>query len=397
MTKNIFTQDILDYLTGSLGSQALELAQTLDIGKPSEIAKLRKICTLEQSRAVLELTELRRRAAAKFSRAEKMFFDRTGYEQASGEIIADYKADRIRLFRTEEPLFDLCCGIGGDTIALSGMGNVTAIDASDVRVRMTDLNLQAYQRREQCELKCADLNTVQFDGGIYHFDPDRRAGAEKRTVKIEELQPGREFIERLLRQVPDGVTKLSPGTEFDNLPWEGEVELISHKGQCRQLLVWTGKLAAVKLRATSLPSACALTDEMPVAFNVSDIQNYLYDPDPAVSRLRLLGQLAAEMNLNFLAPGQIVLTANEFVAHPMARAYKVDQIMPFHEDKVKKFFKESDFGPVTVKPRGVDVNVDKLSKLYSGKKGPEKHLFLLRLEKRVLAVMTTLEPLPEPL
>jgi hypothetical protein len=35
--------------------------------------------------------------------------------------------------------------------------------------------------------------------------------------------------------------------------------------------------------------------------------------------------------------------------------------------------------------------VDKLSKTLSGKTGPEKHLFLLRLDKRVLAVVTTLE------
>ncbi len=391
MTKPIFTPDILDYLTSSAGAEALELAKALDPYKPGDVARLRKRCTLEQSRAVLELTELRRRARAKFSRADLMFFDRIGYEQASGEVVADYKAQKIRLFRTDERILDLCCGIGGDTISLAGVAGVTAIDASDVRVRMTDLNLRAYQRRDQCELVCEDLNVSRLEGGIYHFDPDRRAGSEKRTVKLEELQPGKEFIERLLREVPDGVTKLSPGMEFDNLPWEGEVELVSHKGQCRQLLVWTGKLAVVKLRATSLPSSASLTDEMPVAFNVSDIQQYLYDPDPAVSRLRLLGQLAAEMNLNFLSPGQIVLTADELVIHPLARAYRVEEVMPYHEDKVKKYFKEGEFGPVTIKPRGVDVNVDKLSKLYSGKSGPEKHVFLLRLDKRVLAVVTTLE------
>jgi hypothetical protein len=67
--------------------------------------------------------------------------------------------------------------------------------------------------------------------------------------------------------------------------------------------------------------------------------------------------------------------------------------MPYHEDKVKKYFQQrsSDFGPVTVKPRGVDVNVDRLSRLYSGKSGPEKTLFLLRLDKRVLAVLAAAE------
>ncbi|MFA5863814.1 MAG: methyltransferase domain-containing protein [Phycisphaerae bacterium] len=387
MSKQTFTEEILNFLTSPRGTAALELAGGLDPAKPSDVAKLRKHCTLDQSRAVLELVELRHRARAKFSRADLMFFDRKGYEQASGEIIADYKAGRVKLFHAGEDILDLCCGIGGDTLALAAVGKVTGIDLSPERIHIADLNLQVYQRRQNVTLLCADLNTVKFTGGIFHFDPDRRKNDHIRTVKIEELSPGKEFIDRLLKEVPNGAIKLSPATEYSELPWEGEIELISYKGQCRQLLLWTGKFADVKLKATSLPSACAITDEMPVAFNIGEIGAYLYDPDPAVSRLRLLGQLAAELGLKFLAPGQIVLTSDRFIAHPLARAFRVEEIMPYHEDKVRRYFRESQIGPVTVKPRGVAVNVDKVSKLYSGKTGPEKVLFLLRLDKKILAVM----------
>ncbi len=393
MVKDIFTLDILKYLVSEDGQAALELARGLDAGKPSDVARLRRVCSLEQSRAVLELVELRERAAGKFSRAGEMFFDRVGYEQASGEVVAEYKAERVKLFGADERILDLCCGIGGDTIALAGAGQVAGIDQSAVRVRMADLNLRAYGRRENAQLVCGDLNDMKLEGGFFHLDPDQRAGRTRRTFSIEDLQPSREFIDRLIREVPDGVIKLSPGTEYSQLPWEGEIELVSHKGQCRQLLVWTGKPAGVKLRATTLPSGCAITDEMPVAFNVSGIQGYLYDPDPTITRLRLLGQLAAEMALNFLSPGQIVLTSDTPVLHPMARAFRVEEVMPYHEDKVKKYFQQrgDEFGPVTVKPRGVQVKVDQLSKLYSGKSGPEKTLFLLRLDKRIMAVITTAE------
>jgi hypothetical protein len=242
-------------------------------------------------------------------------------------------------------------------------------------------------------LECGDLNEIKLEGGFFHLDPDQRAGQKRRTFLIEDLQPSKEFIDRLLREIPDGVIKLSPGTEYSLLPWEGEIELVSHKGQCRQLLVWMGKPAGVKLRATTLPSGSTITDQMPVAFNVSDIHGYLYDPDPTITRLRLLGQLAAELELNFLSPGQMVLTSEKLVSHPMARAFRVEEIMPFHEDKVKKYFQQraNEMGPVTVKPRGVQVAVDQLSKLYSGRSGPEKAIFLLRLDKRVLAVITTAE------
>jgi len=95
------------------------------------------------------------------------------------------------------------------------------------------------------------------------------------------------------------------------------------------------------------------------------------------------------MNLDFLAPGQVVLTSDQHVSHPLAHAYRVEQVLPFHEDKVRKVLRENQVGPVTIKPRGVEVNVDQLSKRLSGKSGVEKFLFLLRLDKKILAVITS--------
>jgi SAM-dependent methyltransferase len=391
MSNQLFTRDILDFLITDAAREAMAAAGELDPYKPSEALKLRKRCTAEQARAVFELIELRRRGKAKFERAGEMFFDRVGYEQSSGEVLAEYKAQRIRKNYQGGRILDLCCGIGGDATALAAVGPVTAIDLDPVRLRMAELNLGVFGLADRCEFQCADLNEIELAGELFHLDPDQRAGEKRRSFDIDDLSPSPAFIDSLLERIPDGVIKLSPGADYTALPWPGEIELVSHKGQCRQLIVWTGKFASAKLRATTLPEACSIDSEMPERLEVSEIGDYLYDPDPTVSRLRLLGQLAAVMKLDFLSPGQIVLTSNERVSHPLARAYRVEEIMPYHEGKVRKFFKEKAFGPVTVKPRGAEVKVDKLSKLLSGKKGPEKHLFLLRLDKRILAVVTTLE------
>ena len=52
--QNIFTNEILDYLISEKGTLALKLAGELDFSKVSDVAKLRKICTAEQARAVIE-------------------------------------------------------------------------------------------------------------------------------------------------------------------------------------------------------------------------------------------------------------------------------------------------------------------------------------------------------
>jgi SAM-dependent methyltransferase len=391
MNKEIFTCEILDFLTSPAGAELLAFARDMDTYNPSDAMKLRKRCTPEQARAVLELTELRKRAGSKFPQAQSMFFDRVGYEQSSGQVLADYKAHRIASSYAGGKILDLCCGIGGDTIALANLGPVLAVDFSPARVKMAQLNLKLHNLADRCEFQCGDLTQMDLQGELFHIDPDRRAVKQARTVSIDEISPPKEYIDRLLSKIPHGVIKLSPATDFSNLPWPGEVELVSHKGQCRQLIVWTGRYAKAKLRATTLPSQTTIDDTMPVRLEISEIGKYLYDPDPCVSRLRLLGQLAAVMDLDFIASGQIVSTSNALVSHPLARAYRVEEVMPYHEGKMKKIFRDRQVGPVTVKPRGAEVNVDQLSKLFSGKTGPEKHLFLLRLDKKIQAVITTLE------
>jgi len=390
MSDSVFTLDILDFLISDVGRDAMSLAAQLDPYKPADAEKLRKICTADQARAVFELVELRSRAKVKFSRAQWMFFDRKGYEQSSGEVISDYKAMRIREKYNGGKILDLCCGIGGDAISLAAVGPLTAVDLDPVRLKMAELNLNVYNHADKAECLCADINKIDLAAELFHLDPDQRTGKKRRSFVLEELSPSKEEIDLLLKRMPDGLIKFSPAVDYDTLPWSGEVELISHKGQCRQLILWTGKFATVQRRATTLPEKSSIDSSLPERLEVSDIGEYLYDPDPTVSRLRLLGQLAGLMNLDFLSPGQIVLTSNQLISHPLARAYRVEEIMPFREDKVRKYFKEKAFGPVTVKPRGTDINVDKLSKIFSGKSGPEKHLFLLRLDKRVLAVVTTM-------
>src|SRR5580658_7630192 len=74
--------------------------------------------------------DLRRAAAAKFSRAAQMLFTRAGYEQSSSETIARYRAARLKDAGLQDAsrVADLCCGIGGDLIALAEVSDVLAVD-----------------------------------------------------------------------------------------------------------------------------------------------------------------------------------------------------------------------------------------------------------------------------
>ena len=114
-----------NWLLSDAGQEALNWASDLEGDALHRVTHLRKRFTATQAHLVTEQQDLRARAITKFSAADKMLFTRVGLEQASGEGIAAYKAQR---FGEPGRIADLCCGIGGDAIALGQQGDVLAVD-----------------------------------------------------------------------------------------------------------------------------------------------------------------------------------------------------------------------------------------------------------------------------
>src|SRR5579862_4989077 len=112
-------------LLSPLGREALTRAAALLGDAPgselpgSELAvaaALRRDYPASLAAAAVAQHELRLAAREKFSRAMEMLFTRAGYEQSSSETIARHRAAR---FGGARRVADLCCGIGGDLIALA--------------------------------------------------------------------------------------------------------------------------------------------------------------------------------------------------------------------------------------------------------------------------------------
>lgn len=383
---SLFTTDSLDFLATDAGRTVLELCTTLDRTRVADVAKLRKHCTMEQASAAIELCDLRRRAVVKFPLADRMFFERVALEQASGQIEADYKAQKLAKILGHVPVVDLGCGIGGDAMAIARVATAIAVEQCDVRAKMAEMNLQADESCRSFRVICGDAMRHLGDASAFHLDPDRRSTG-KRSASLTEMQPGIEAIQCILERIPTGMIKLSPATDYSEMPFPGEIEVISHRRECRQMIIWTGQLAKAQLRATVLPSGDSITDVEPCRYEVRDIGTYLYDPDPAVTRLRLLPQLASRLTLDFLCPGQTVLTSDAAVDSPLVASFRVIDVMGFHERKFARYLRDKGFGEVTIKPRGIKADVDRLAKQFSESKGQPVAVFLLRLEKKIVAVV----------
>jgi THUMP domain-containing protein len=212
---------------------------------PNVAGRLRKELSAAKVHLLLEQVELRRRGQKKFSAAERMFFTATGLEQATDQWVAAYKASR---FPHAAPVADLCCGIGGDLMALAARTHVLGVDRDELAALFARANLDLLQESSasslQGEVICRDIAEAPLDGiAAWHIDPDRRPKG-RRTTRVELHEPGVPAIERLLTICPSGAIKLAPAAELPGRWAEAaELEWISRGGECRQLVVWFGSLA----------------------------------------------------------------------------------------------------------------------------------------------------------
>ncbi|MDX6362699.1 MAG: hypothetical protein QOC85_1709, partial [Streptomyces sp.] len=159
---------LLDAARGTEPAQELAVATRLRRDHPAPLVT-----------AVLAQTRLRQRAAAKFGAedAERMFFTPNGVEQSTRTSVATYRAERFCALGVRS-VADLCCGIGGDAIALARAGiRVLAVDRDPLTVAAARANADALGLADLIEVREADVTEVATEEYDAVFvDPGRRGG-----------------------------------------------------------------------------------------------------------------------------------------------------------------------------------------------------------------------------
>lgn len=308
-------------------------------------------------RGAFALCELRRRGMVKFSRAAEMWFDRQGMEQATSERVARHKAGRFR-----EEVLDLCSGIGGDCLALARSCHVTAVDVNPLAGLRTQWNAEVYGVASRVTTECLDVATIDPRTTLVHIDPDRRAQASGRAVRVEDYMPGLDFLQRLTRDGRGGAIKLSPASNFGGKFRDVEIELVSLDGECKEATIWFGELRGRQSwRATVLPSGETIAAEpLDFAADISPPLQYVYDPDPAVVRAGLVDAVAARLVLARLDDAEEYLTGAGSVQSGFVQAFEVLAELPNNSSEIRKYFRGAEFGQVEIKCRHIPIEAESI-------------------------------------
>lgn len=335
------------------------------------------------------LLKLRKRAGAKFSLANEMFFDRQSLEAASTEKIGRHIAERFASF---SKVADLGCGIGGNALFLAEKTNVLAIERSAERLEMARLNSRAYGVENKIEFVLGDIFEANFDDAEAIFiDPLRSREAKTKTRSIFNSEPNiNEILAKIYKFKKNICLKISPAFDYKELlelPDEPELELVSEDGDNKVALLWFGDLKKNRRTATIIAGDSKRDLFLPLQKDLPEISiakeplKYIFEPNKAISKSHLV-EIAAEQNgLIKLNAKTSFLTGktSKNVDRDKFKIFKIIQYKPFSWQKMLKDIKKLNPESVSIINRGTPLKPEELSKKLKTKEGPGLFVLLSRL------------------
>lgn len=350
--------------------------------------------------AVVGQAHLRAKATAKFGPfAARMLFTRAGLEQATRLGVAARHAQRIRRAGLTS-VADLGCGIGGDALAFAGAGlAVHAVDADEVTAALAAYNLAPFGDDATVRHATAEEALGEpVPGQAIWMDPARRTSghSETRRVSADDYSPSLDWAFAVAAQRPTGI-KLGPAHDRDALPTDAETQWVSADGSVVELVVWSRELARGGVRRSALVIRGERSHELTGSADAEDapvraLGAFLHEPDGAVIRARLIGDVARSLDAGMLDPRIAYLTSDAALTSPFVQSFRVRETLPITPKTINAALKTHGIGRIEIKKRGVDVDPAAFRRKLALRGDAEATLILARFGDQRRAILADRVP-----
>ena len=344
-------------------------------------------------RAMAEQIACRQKAAKKLPSLSQfpLLYTRLGLEQASGERTADWKAGLMSGHR----IIDLTGGLGIDTIYFARrFADVVSCERDEVLAE-----LAAYNRRAigvtNVQSMVGDCVAILegFSDDFFDWvfvDPARREHGG-RSVGLEAASPDVVSLhDLLLRKAPLVCIKASPALEISGLekklPALSSIVVVSVDGECKEILLMLDRSHPVGSRP-AVRAVCLDAGVFEIASTGADVQErpvspsvggWLYEPDAAIIKARLSGELARKLNIQFLNHTVDYLTSNSLVEPFPGRSFRVEECLPFKPKSFRSELERRGISKASIQRRDFPLSVQELRKRYRLGESSEHYLFFTK-------------------
>ena len=268
-------------------------------------------------------------------------------------MVARYRARR---YAHAVRVADLCCGIGGDLIALAPDHPVLAVDIDPLHLRMAQANAAVYGAAGNVRAVCADVRDIGLRGvDAVFIDPARRSGG--RRMRAGESEPPLSWCMALAGRDGSAGIKAAPGLPRDAVPgWE--LEFIAVGRDLKEAVACVPRHGHRRRRDDPARRAHAGARARPA--RAGGARGVLCDPSPAVTRAGLVEELARELGAWKIDERIAFLSSGTALRTPFGRGLRVIDSGPWNQKQLPVKLRELDIGAVYIRRRGLAGDVDRL-------------------------------------
>jgi hypothetical protein len=393
------TIEALTFLNSPEGKQLLE--EYHDLGE-TELPRLALKLAKKKIPFAAELITLltaRQKAQSKFNQADQMFFTSDGLLQSSDERMSQYIAERFtQKLPAHAHIIDLTCGIGGNSIFLAQHFTVTTIDIDPVHLYCAKQNASAYNVAENINFVEGRAEDNITDADAFLIDPQRIRSGQTKTRSLHNSQPNiMELLPEMFKITRNICIKISPAfdyAEIAELPETPEIELVSENNTNKSALLWFGDFKTCERRATMIDNQKIVSytnQENEITATAKPIQKYIFIVNKAITKARLLHEIAEKYDLNVIRSTSEILTADHLPSAPskVMRSFEVVEQCTYSKKLLRDLLQRHHIDRAHIIAKQFPIHADELRREYKLKEGGEYTLIFTTLSANDFYILLT--------
>jgi len=321
-----------------------------------------------------------------------LLYESTAFEQSSSEATAIFK----KTFMSGESIVDLTGGLGIDLLTISSeFDKVTYCELNPSLVELFKYNSLCFRKKNVNVFEGDSIEHLKNTKEVYdwiYLDPARRS-EDRRSVDLDYCSPNvYENLDLLKSKARKICIKVSPAFDFDEavkrIPGLTKYIVVSVKNECKEVLLILDELSVHK---TVIRQAVSLDEFGNVSFDLNDEgfspasrslgkaeANYFYEPDVAILKADISDCLILKHPLRFINNISDFMISDFLVPDFPGRAFKIESIIPFKVDSIKKHLKDNSIRKANISRRHFPLNVDEIRKKIKLAEGGDDYLFFTK-------------------